>query len=80
VAHRRAVGSFAASIGVVSVNRSAIQVRKERRSPSSVLGCEWAASTVLVESIPDSVRLFSEWCVTEKRKGKIEQSLAAESR
>jgi hypothetical protein len=68
VAHRPAVGSIAASIGVIGLSRSAVQVRDAWRSPSSALGCDWAASTVLVESIPDSVRLSSEWCVVKKRK------------
>jgi hypothetical protein len=60
VAHRPAVWSIAALIGVAGVNLSAVQVRNAWRGPSSVLGCEWAASTVLVESVTDSVRLFSE--------------------
>jgi hypothetical protein len=80
VAHRLAVGSFAASIGVVGVSRSGVQAREEWRCPSGGLGCEGATSSVLIESIPDSVRLFSEWFGNEKRNGKAEQSLAAESR
>jgi hypothetical protein len=68
MAPRPAVGSFAASLGVVGVIPSAVQVWDAWRSPSGVLGCEWAASSVLVNSIPDSVRLSSEWCVVEKRK------------
>jgi hypothetical protein len=67
-AHRLAVGSFAASFGVVGVSRSAVQVRDAWRCGSSGLGCESAASSVQVESIPDSVRLSSEWCVVKKQK------------
>jgi hypothetical protein len=68
VAQRRAVGSFATSLGVIGVSSSAIQMRDEPRSPSSATGSCWATSCVLVESGSNYVRLDAAWIAEWKRR------------
>jgi hypothetical protein len=65
MACRPAVGSREASIGPASVSSASTQMRSVRRRDSCGFGCEGASSSELIESIPDSVRLSSEWVADE---------------